>query len=137
VLASGDKDPYDNKSTGYDAIMENPQIAGSDTSFSIRQGLPLIGGGGVALSGRNGILPSLRSSKDEGQSNFVNPGLMLLGVGADLDVAPNCACSAMSRICASWTRACWKCCVRSRFRRKRWASISRSARTGGRSITRT
>ncbi|MRW94493.1 hypothetical protein GJ699_31440 [Duganella sp. FT80W] len=88
VLASGDKDPYDNKSTGYDAIMENPQIAGSDTSFSIRQAIPLIGGGGVALSGRNGILPSLRSSKDEGQSNFVNPGLMLLGVGADFDLKP-------------------------------------------------
>lgn len=88
VLASGDKDPYDSKSTGFDAIMENPQIAGSDTSFSIRQALPLIGGGGVALSGRNGILPSLRSSKDEGQSNFVNPGLMLLGVGADMDVLP-------------------------------------------------
>ncbi|WP_090189947.1 MULTISPECIES: SH3 domain-containing protein [unclassified Duganella] len=88
VLASGDKDPYDNKSTGFDAIMENPQIAGSDTSFSIRQGLPLIGGGGVALSGRNGILPSLRSSKDEGQSNFVNPGLALIGVGADMDLAP-------------------------------------------------
>jgi len=88
VLASGDKDPYDNKSTGYDAIMENPQIAGSDTSFSIRQGLPLIGGGGVALSGRNGILPSLRSSKDEGQSNFVNPGLVLVGTGADMDLTP-------------------------------------------------
>jgi hypothetical protein len=68
--------------------MENPQIAGSDTSFSIRQGLPLIGGGGVALSGRNGILPSLRSSKDQGQSNFVNPGLLLLGAGADLDLTP-------------------------------------------------
>lgn len=88
VLASGDKNPYDNKSTGYDAIMENPQIAGSDTSFSIRQAIPLIGGGGVALSGRNGILPSLRSSKDEGQSNFVNPGLVLLGVGADFDLKP-------------------------------------------------
>lgn len=88
LLASGDKDPYDGRASGYDAILENPQIAGADTSFAIRQGLPLIGGGGVALSGRNGILPSLRSSKDEGQSNFVNPGLALLGVGADLDVLP-------------------------------------------------
>ena len=50
--------------------------------------IPLIGGGGVALSGRNGVLASLRSSKDQGQSNFVNPGLLLLGVGADVDLTP-------------------------------------------------
>lgn len=88
ILASGDKDPFDGRSTGFDAILENPQIAGADTSFWIRQAIPLIGGGGVALSGRNGVLPSLRSSKDQGQSNFVNPGLQLLGVGADFDLTP-------------------------------------------------
>jgi hypothetical protein len=42
----------------------------------------------VALSGRNGVLASLRSSKDEGQSNFVNPGLLLVGAGADFDLTP-------------------------------------------------
>ena len=88
LLASGDKDPFDGKSTGFDAILENPQFAGADTSFFIRQAVPLIGGGGVAPSGRNGILPSLRSSKDQGQSNFVNPGLRLVGVGADADLTP-------------------------------------------------
>jgi hypothetical protein len=88
LFASGDKNPFDGKSTGFDAILENPQFAGADTSFFIRQAVPLIGGGGVALSGRNGILPSLRSSKDQGQSNFVNPGLALLGVGADADLTP-------------------------------------------------
>ena len=88
LFASGDKNPFDGKATGFDAILENPQFAGADTSFFIRQGVPLIGGGGVALSGRNGILPSLRSSKDQGQSNFVNPGLVLFGVGADADLTP-------------------------------------------------
>ncbi|MBI1778213.1 MAG: hypothetical protein HYR63_22990 [Proteobacteria bacterium] len=88
LYASGDSKPFDNKETGFDAILENPQFAGADTSYWIRQGIPLIGGGGVALSGRNGVLPSLRSSKDEGQSNFVNPGLILLGAGADFDVLP-------------------------------------------------
>jgi hypothetical protein len=88
LLASGDRDPFDGKATGFDAILENPQFAGADTSFWIRQAVPLVGGGGVALSGRNGILPSLRSSKDQGQSNFVNPGLTLLGVGADADLLP-------------------------------------------------
>ena len=88
LVASGDKNPFDGTSTGFDAILENPQFAGADTSFFIRQAVPLIGGGGVALSGRNGILPSLRSSKDQGQSNFVNPGLRLLGIGADADLTP-------------------------------------------------
>ena len=88
LVASGDKNPFDGKATGFDAILENPQFAGADTSFFIRQGVALIGGGGVALSGRNGILPSLRSSKDQGQSNFVNPGLNLLGLGADADLTP-------------------------------------------------
>lgn len=88
LFASGDKDPFDGKATGFDAILENPQFAGADTSFFIRQAVPLIGGGGVALSGRNGVLPSLRSSKDQGQSNFVNPGLILLGMGADADLTP-------------------------------------------------
>ena len=88
LVASGDKNPFDGKATGFDAIFENPQFAGADSSFFIRQAVPLIGGGGVALSGRNGVLPSLRSSKDQGQSNFVNPGLALLGIGADADLTP-------------------------------------------------
>ena len=86
--ASGDDDPYDDKSQGYDAIFENPIFAGADTSFWIRQNIPLIGGGGVALSTRNGILPNLRSSKEQGQSNFDNPGLRLIGLGADFDLTP-------------------------------------------------
>ncbi len=88
VVASGDKNPFDGKATGYDAVFENPQIAGADTSFWIRQAIPLVGGGGVTISSRNGILPNLRSSKDQGQSNFVNPGLALVGIGADIDVTP-------------------------------------------------
>ncbi len=88
LYASGDKDPFDTKSKGFSSIFENPQFAGADTSFWIRQNIPLIGGGGVTLSQRNGVLPDLRSSKEHGQSNFVNPGLRLLGGGADLDVLP-------------------------------------------------
>jgi hypothetical protein len=88
LYASGDKDPFDDKAQGFDAIFENPQFAGADTSYWIRQPVPLIGGGGVALSGRNGILNSLRSSKELGQSNFLNPGTILYGAGVDLDVLP-------------------------------------------------
>ncbi len=85
---SGDDNPFDNKETGFDAIFENPQFAGGDTAFFIRQGVPLIGGGRVALNGRNSIIPSLRSSKELGQSNFTNPGLTLFGLGADFDITP-------------------------------------------------
>ncbi|THD61648.1 MAG: hypothetical protein E8A49_10145 [Phenylobacterium sp.] len=89
LYASGDKHPFDNKETGFDAIEENPQFAGSDTSYWIRQSIPFIGGGQeVFLNGRNGVLVDLRSSKDEGQSNFNNPGTILLGGGADFDVTP-------------------------------------------------
>lgn len=88
LYASGDKEPYDRKETGFDAIFENPQFAGADTSYWIRQAVPLIGGGGVALSARNGILNSLRTSKEHGQSNFINPGLILVGGGFDLDITP-------------------------------------------------
>jgi hypothetical protein len=88
LYGSGDDDPYDDKATGFDAIFENPQFAGADTSYWIRQAVPLIGGGRIALSSRNGVLNSLRSSKEEGQSNFTNPGIILVGIGADLDLTP-------------------------------------------------
>jgi hypothetical protein len=89
LYATGDGDPYDDVETGFDSIFENPQFAGADTSYWIRQNIPFIGGGrAVGVSGRNGILNSLRSSKEQGQSNFNNPGTRLLGVGADLDLTP-------------------------------------------------
>ncbi|MCY1671397.1 hypothetical protein OVA07_10290 [Novosphingobium sp. SL115] len=89
LWASGDSDPYDKIEGGFDAIFENPQFAGADTSYWIRQTIPFAGGGrAVSVNGRNGILNSLRSSKEQGQSNFTNPGTMLLGVGTDFDLTP-------------------------------------------------
>lgn len=85
---SADSDPFDDRGEGFDAIFENPLFAGADTSFWIREPVPLIGGGRVTLTGRNGLLNSLRSSKEFGQSNFANPGLKLVGVGADFDLTP-------------------------------------------------
>jgi len=94
LFQSGDRDPFDGKATGFDAILENPQFAGAATSFWIRQAVPLVGGGGITLSGRNGVLADLRSSKDQGQSNFVNPGLVLVGGGIDADLLPELRASA-------------------------------------------
>lgn len=89
AYASGDGDPDDDRETGFDAIFENPIFAGADTSYWIRQTIPFAGGGrAVSVNGRNGLLNSLRSSKEQGQSNFNNPGLVLAGLGADFDLTP-------------------------------------------------
>jgi hypothetical protein len=95
LYATGDKDPYDDTEQGFDAVFENPIFAGADTSYWIRQAIPFAGGGrAVSLSWRNAVLNSLRSSKEEGQSNFNNPGTFLLGAGADFDITPRLRVSA-------------------------------------------
>ncbi len=89
LYATGDGDPYNNTEGGFDAIFENPIFGGADTSYWIRQTIPFAGGGrAIAINGRNGILNSLRSSKEEGQSNFNNPGTVFIGAGADFDLTP-------------------------------------------------
>ena len=89
LYGSGDDDPFDDTDEGFDAIFENPIFAGYDTSYFIRQAIPLIGGANnIQLTGRNSVLPSLRSSKELGQSNFTNPGVELYGLGADFDILP-------------------------------------------------
>ncbi len=95
LYASGDGNPYDDTENGFDAVFENPQFAGSDTSYWIRQVIPFAGGGrAIGLNSRNGILNNLRSSKEQGQSNFNNPGTALLGMGADFDILPELRVSA-------------------------------------------
>jgi len=88
MYASGDSDPFDDVATGFDAVFENPIFAGGETSYWNRQSVPLVAGGRVGLSGRNGFLNSMRASKEEGQSNFTNPGLVLAGIGVDMDILP-------------------------------------------------
>jgi hypothetical protein len=95
LYATGDGDPYNDTEGGFDAIFENPIFGGADTSYWIRQTIPFAGGGRViSINGRNGILNSLRSSKEEGQSNFNNPGTVFVGVGADFDLTPEFRVSA-------------------------------------------
>lgn len=85
--ASGDGDPVDRKARGFDAIFENPAFAGGGFSYWNRLGIGLAGTG-VTLVNRGSLLPSLKSSKEEGQPNFVNPGLLLATAGLDLEVTP-------------------------------------------------
>lgn len=88
LWASGDGDPFDRKAEGFDAIFDNPNFAGGDLGYFQRQGIPFVGGGGVNLVNRSSLYPDLRAGKEEGQSNFVNPGLRLLNLGADFTLLP-------------------------------------------------
>jgi len=83
--AQGDANPTDSKATGFDAIFDDPNFAGGQFSFWNRQGIRLTQTG-VGLVQPNSILPSLRSSKIEGQANFVNPGIFIYNAGVDVEV---------------------------------------------------
>lgn len=85
LWASGDQDPADGKATGFDAILDKPNFAGGAFSFWNRQGIRLLG---VGLVQRESLLPNLRSSKTQGQANFVNPGLLLVHAGLDIEATP-------------------------------------------------
>jgi hypothetical protein len=83
--ASGDKNPTDNRATGFDAILDDPNFIGGQFSFWNRQGIRLTQTG-VGLVQPNSLLPTLRSSKLEGQANFVNPGIFIYNAGVDVEV---------------------------------------------------
>ena len=85
--ASGDGNPRDGRATGFDTIVDGPAFAGGIFSFWNREGIRLTGTG-VALTSPNSLLPSLRANKEEGQANFVNPGIFILNAGADFDLTP-------------------------------------------------
>lgn len=85
--ASGDHNPEDGTATGFDTILDNPNFSGGPFSYWARQGFNL-GGTSVNLKQRNSLVPNLRSSKTEGQANFVNPGVFIFGLGAEIEVTP-------------------------------------------------
>lgn len=85
--ATGDRDPRDRTATGFDSIVDAPAFAGGGFSFFNRLGIRLPPTG-VALVERGSLLPTLRSSKDEGQPNYVNPGVQLATIGLDVEVTP-------------------------------------------------
>jgi hypothetical protein len=84
-FASGDKNPTDAKATGFDAILDDPNFAGGQFSFWNRVGIPLAGTA-VGLVQPLSLLPSLRSSKTQGQANFVNPGILIGNLGYDIEL---------------------------------------------------
>jgi hypothetical protein len=84
---SGDANPRDSRARGFDSIVDLPNFAGGLFSFWNREAIRLLGTG-ILLTTPGSLIPSLRSSKEEGQANFVNPGIFLANVGADFDITP-------------------------------------------------
>ncbi|HKE07246.1 MAG TPA: carboxypeptidase-like regulatory domain-containing protein [Candidatus Acidoferrum sp.] len=85
--ASGDHDPHSSRANGFDSIVDLPNFAGGLFSFWNREGIRLTGSG-VSLTTDGSLLPNMRSNKEEGQANFVNPGIFLINAGADIDITP-------------------------------------------------
>ncbi len=85
--ASGDGNAEDGEANGFDTILDNPNFTGGPFSWYVRQGFNLAGSA-VGLKQRNSLVMNFRTSKTEGQANFVNPGVLLLGVGSEIEVTP-------------------------------------------------
>jgi hypothetical protein len=85
MWASGQHDQHSGQATGFDSIFESPIFAGGIFSYWQRQPIKL---DGVNLKNKESLLPDVRSSKTQGQSNFNNPGLLLVNFGLDLDLTP-------------------------------------------------
>ena len=81
--ASGDSNPFDNKAEGFDMVVDDPNFAGGQFSYWQRQQIKLFG---VNLKQAGSLVPDLRSSKFEGQANYVNPGVFIVNFGADFNV---------------------------------------------------
>src|ERR1700682_2850903 len=85
--ASGDDDPRDSHATGFDTVFDRPFFFGGPFSYYVHQGFNLAGTS-VNFKQRDSLVPDFRTSKAEGQSNFVNPGALIVGYGLDADVTP-------------------------------------------------
>jgi hypothetical protein len=85
--ASGDGNPRDDRARGFDAIDDDPVFAGGIFSFWQHESIRLTGTG-VALTPGDSLLPDLRTVKEEGQANFVNPGIFIANAGAEFNVTP-------------------------------------------------
>jgi hypothetical protein len=85
--ASGDHNPTNSMATGFDTVLDRPFFIGGPFSFFSHQGFNL-GGTAVNFKQRDSLVVDFRTSKTEGQSNFVNPGVFIVGYGLDADITP-------------------------------------------------
>ena len=85
--ASGDNNPTNKTATGFDTILDNPNFIGGPFSYYSSEGF-IFGDTNVNFKQPNSLVVDLRSSKTEGQANFVNPGVFIYGVGTNMDLLP-------------------------------------------------
>lgn len=85
LYASGDDDPRDGDAKGFDAIVDAPAFGGGSFSYWNSQGLKFVG---TSLTNPGSPLADLQTSKTQGQANFVNPGVLLVGTAVDADLTP-------------------------------------------------
>jgi hypothetical protein len=85
--ASGDSNPFDGKARGFDSILDLTEFAGGKFSYWNSQAIPFLNTG-VLLTTPESLVPSLRSSKTQGQSNFVNPGIFVYNAGLEAELKP-------------------------------------------------
>ena len=85
--ATGDDDVNDGEAKGFDSIVDIPVFAGGPFSVWNRQGLRLTQTN-TGLVSPFSLLPDLRTNKDEGQQNFVNPGILIVHGGVDVELTP-------------------------------------------------
>jgi hypothetical protein len=86
-FASGDSNPFDDTARGFDAIVDIPEFAGGRFSYWNSQGIRLLGTG-TGLKSPESLLPTLRSNKFEGQTNFVNPGIFIYNTALEAELTP-------------------------------------------------
>jgi hypothetical protein len=90
LISSGEDEVTEKRAAGFDGVVDGSDFAGGAFSYWSRTGIALPQTG-ILLKGPASLIPNLRSSRVEGQANFVNPGLILVNTGADLQVTPRLA----------------------------------------------
>src|SRR5437879_13121160 len=84
---SGYHNPTNSHATGFDTVFDRPFFIGGPFSFFSHQGFNLAGTA-VNFKQRDSLVIDFRTSKSEGQANFVNPGALIFGYGFDADILP-------------------------------------------------
>lgn len=109
--SSGDKYPEDSVARGFDSIFDKVNFAGGGQGFIVNPTLTLadrtlinpaipigvsfwnresikLQSTNVFLMQPESLIPDLRATKDEGQAQYVNPGIYIYNVGADAKLTP-------------------------------------------------
>jgi hypothetical protein len=81
--ATGDRDPKDNRATGFDSVFDNVAFAGGQFSYLFGEKIQF---GNTTLLRGNSVFPSLRGAN--ATSQFVNPGVFAINPGIDVALTP-------------------------------------------------